>query len=79
MFMTGASMYKIFIDDFSEYCLIAPDIAMHGDDKSEFTTLQNEAKILQEQLIENGITDIKLVFAMSLGARLVLDLIQNKG
>ncbi len=78
MLLNGEEMLKL-LDPFKDnYCIIYPDLASHGDAiEEEYTSVEDEAKILNKYLQEKNYTDIKLLFGMSLGARLCLELIKN--
>lgn len=78
MFSDGKEMYEMFVKSFGDYCIIAPDISNHGEDDTEYISAKDESEFLKSYLIENGYTDIKLVYGMSLGARIALELINEE-
>lgn len=77
MFMDGKMLYDKFRKDFQDYCIISPDLSMHGSSENEFISAEEESAVLKNYLIENDMTDIKLLFGMSLGSRIALELIHD--
>lgn len=75
--MNGYKMYQIFKYEFKDYFIIAPDLSSQGDDIREFVSSEREALILRKYFKDKNISDIKLVFGMSLGSRVALDLIKE--
>lgn len=79
MFSSGREMYEDFRDHFGNYCIIAPDISGYGEDRTEYVSAEKESEFLKNYLLENGFTDIKLLYGMSLGSRIALELMNEEG
>ena len=75
MLADGESMMRIMDHFLGDYCVIAPDLSGQGSDRGTFIDSRTEADTLAEYLTANNYTDIKLLFAASLGASVGIELL----
>ena len=68
MGITGTTMYEAVGEKLGDYCVIAPDMGGHGDEKREFRSARAEAAALHDYLLKSNRTKIKLLYGASLGA-----------
>ena len=79
MGFSGKEMTDHFLPHFKKsYFIIAPDMGNHGDDHSDFKSMDKEMEQLHAWLAENDITYIDLLLGLSMGAGGALILMQYK-
>lgn len=74
--LSGAPMVALAGDLADDYFIIAPDLS--GHDGTPFVSAEAEAATLVTYLVEQGRTDLALVYGMSLGGRIAMELVADE-
>lgn len=73
MGITAEKIYEIIGSKFKgKYFLLIPDMGNHGMEKADYVSAEAEAENMRDYLVENGITDLALVYGASMGAAVAL-------
>ncbi len=79
MGFSGTQFYEQLAPHFKdEYFFIAPDMGNHGDEESEFHSIETEMSQLYVWLVKNDIRDIALLYGASMGAAGALTLMKHQ-
>lgn len=76
-FFTGEKVIEVARHLTKYYKIIAPDLSDHNNDNI-FISAKDEAKKIEEYLVENKMTKFEAVNGFSLGGRVTLELINSK-
>lgn len=75
-FAPGNSMEKIYNNIKDEFYIIVPEYTGHYEN-STFSTRKEEAEKIKQFIIENKITNIKLIYGQSMGTEIGMELLDN--
>ncbi len=77
MEVTGEEIYHLILPYLKEsYCFIAPDQGGHGK-SGHYISLEDEVNTLKTYLLEKGYTDIRLLYAASMGVTVAYELLKD--
>lgn len=74
-FCPGKCMEYIYTKLYNDFYIIVPTYNGHYEGGGEFTTRQNEATEIIQYLINNNISNIKMIYGQSMGAEIGMELI----
>lgn len=78
-FCPGKCMEYIYTKLYNDFYIIVPTYNGHYEGSGEFTTRQNEAAEIIQCLIDNNISNIKMIYGQSMGAEIGMELISQLG
>ena len=76
-FCPGNCMEYIYMELCNDFYIIVPTYNGHYKGGGEFTTRQNEAAEIIQCLIDNNISNIKMIYGQSMGAEIGMELISQ--
>ncbi len=76
-FFPGNCMEYIYTKLCNDFYIIVPTYNDHYEGSGEFTTRQNEAAEIIQCLIDNSISNVKMIYGQSMGAEIGMELISQ--